>query len=304
LVNTDCAQDQTQYFSKTTKRFGRHARSFAHADFKGRQLCTGPVEFQPWCLDFRRVGRDDYCRPGPYSCSKLHKWCFVVHRPQSNHLPFLVRGFHTGRKTRRQTTPNEMEMVAQTVSQPDQITTKVSKPEIRSIGSTLDQKIEMLAKRILPTTPYLLTVPSSDPYIKHFEYENKNTPFAPWEVDELRYMTMICEGDRGVAFPQGDWQDKINSRSPASACSGTVTPRSERDPNKPLQKMSFADYKAGKRPTSSSQASVPNSSQPSKPATSQPKELSQTRYVHPNPIIPHLQVNDMLTFIVMSQRSV
>jgi hypothetical protein len=116
-----------------------------------------------------------------------------------------------------------------------------------------DKKIRVIAQRILPDIPHLVSVPTKHPYYRSFPDENRNTPFEDWEVRHLQHMTLVSTGSRGVAWVKGDWQDEYGATSPYSATrSGTATPRSERDLSKPRVKMSFADYKAGKRPQSSS----------------------------------------------------
>jgi hypothetical protein len=126
-----------------------------------------------------------------------------------------------------------------------------------------DKKISLIAQRILPDVPHLVSVPTKHPYMPIFPFENLRTPFEDWEVKHLQHMTLISSNNRGVAWVKGDWEDEINAFSPHNSGprSGTATPRSERDPSKPRTKMSFADYKAGKRPTSSSQPTIANSSQ-------------------------------------------
>jgi hypothetical protein len=139
--------------------------------------------------------------------------------------------------------------------------------------SHTDRQIGLLAHRTLPNMPHLVSVPTTNPYLKNFRYENLNTPFEEWEVKQLQYMTLVANADRGVAWVEGDWMDKISANSPNSgAGSGTVTPYSERDPSKPRVKMSLADYKAGKRPTSSSQ-------QP-RPTLPHARDISHSRYVN------------------------
>lgn len=120
-----------------------------------------------------------------------------------------------------------------------------------------DKKIRVMAQRILPDMPHLVSVPTKNPYGLTFPNENRNTPFDDWEVKHLQHMTLISNGSRGVAWVRGDWQDELGVTSPYSGGrSGTATPQSERDPNKPRSKISwkeYQEYKAGKRPQSSSQ---------------------------------------------------
>ena len=60
-------------------------------------------------------------------------------------------------------------------------------------------------------------------------------------------MTMISDGDRGVAAARGNWHDEIYNQSPGSAVSrsSSATPnsRSLKEAKKPKAKISFADYK-------------------------------------------------------------
>jgi hypothetical protein len=58
-------------------------------------------------------------------------------------------------------------------------------------------------------------------------------------------MTMISDGDRGVAAARGDWHDEIYNRSPGSADarSSTTTPNPSQGLKKPAVKMSISDYK-------------------------------------------------------------
>lgn len=118
-----------------------------------------------------------------------------------------------------------------------------------------DKKIGVMVQRILPNLPHLVEVPTTNPYRNKFEWENRNTPFEAWEVKELQHMTLVSEPNRGVAFIK-----RFEDFSPPNSGprSGTATPRSERDSNKARVKMSFADYKAGKRPGSSSQSALAN----------------------------------------------
>jgi hypothetical protein len=58
-------------------------------------------------------------------------------------------------------------------------------------------------------------------------------------------MTMISDGDRGVASAKGDWHDEIYNQSPGSADarSSTTTPNPAKELKKVANKMSFSDYK-------------------------------------------------------------
>lgn len=106
-------------------------------------------------------------------------------------------------------------------------------------------------------------MPTTTPFLPVFPHENQCTPFEPWEVSQLQYMTLISNGDRGVGCAQGNWEEAINARSPQSAelPSSASTPKSARDPKKPAVKMSIADYKkqkaTGARPSPRPAAATP-----------------------------------------------
>ena len=65
----------------------------------------------------------------------------------------------------------------------------------------------------------------------------------------MQHMTMLWDGNRGVARADGDWQNQINGRSPASlaARSSTTTPNPARETKIPSKKISIADYKNMKK---------------------------------------------------------
>lgn len=155
---------------------------------------------------------------------------------------------------------------------------------------SLDAKIDMLQTKLLPPIPHLLQVPTRDPYMGARPWEtNRNTPFEGWEWEHLQYMTLVPGDCRGVARPKGGWEEEMNARSPynmSRSRSGTATPRSERDPNKPRSKISLADYKNGIRATKK-----PVESQPTvdadkdkgsvKTAKTEPSKIAQNGNVEP-----------------------
>jgi hypothetical protein len=104
-----------------------------------------------------------------------------------------------------------------------------------------------IAAHISPQEPHLLNVSTDDPFYNHYYHEYERLPFEPNEVKQLQYMTMISDGDRGVAAARGDWHDEIYNQvaSPGSADarSSTTTPNPAKDLKKAAVKMSFSDYK-------------------------------------------------------------
>jgi len=169
---------------------------------------------------------------------------------------------------------------------------KISNGDSKSASAfqSLDAKIDMLQSKLLPPIPHLLQVPTRDPYMGARPWEtNRNTPFEGWEWEHLQYMTLVPGDCRGVARPKGGWEEEINARSPynmSRSRSGTATPRSERDPNKPRSKISLADYKNGiraaKKPVES-QATVDADKDKGsgKTAKTEPPKIAQNGNVEP-----------------------
>jgi hypothetical protein len=126
------------------------------------------------------------------------------------------------------------------------------------VAQSINKIDELTKKNYLPAVPYLVDVPSSNAYTREFPVENQadRSPFEQHEIVPCQYMTMVMNGSRGVLRVRGEWEDEINAKAPGSgsqsARSGTATPRSERDPNKPRIKMSLSDYRSGKKPSSTS----------------------------------------------------
>jgi hypothetical protein len=102
---------------------------------------------------------------------------------------------------------------------------------------------------VFPQEPHLLTVPTDDPFRNPYYHEYEKMPFEPHEVKQLQYMTMISDGDRGVAAARGDWHDEIYNQSPGSADapSSTSTPNPAKELKKAAVKMSISDYKNMKK---------------------------------------------------------
>lgn len=90
-----------------------------------------------------------------------------------------------------------------------------------------------------------MKVDTNNPFRNPSYYEYAKLPFEKHEVKQLQYMTMISDGDRGVASAKGDWHDEIYNQSPGSgdARSSTTTPNPAKEVKKVANKMSFSDYK-------------------------------------------------------------
>ncbi|KAH8657121.1 hypothetical protein BGZ60DRAFT_434770 [Tricladium varicosporioides] len=112
--------------------------------------------------------------------------------------------------------------------------------------SQLDKNIAQLKESQLPHIPHLLHVNINEPLPREFPHENQNTPFEWWEVKALQYMTLVADGDRGIALAKGDWEDEYSGppATSADARSSTTTPNPfNKDTKKPSVKYSIKDYK-------------------------------------------------------------
>ncbi|RDL33975.1 Uncharacterized protein BP5553_08343 [Venustampulla echinocandica] len=109
----------------------------------------------------------------------------------------------------------------------------------------LNKDIAALKADKLPHIPHLLLVTTDYPYLPVFPHENQNTPFAWWEVKDLQYMTLVSDGERGIALAKGDWEDEFaGPPSNSDRRSSTTTPNSfNKDSKKPSVKYSIKDYK-------------------------------------------------------------
>ncbi|KAF4628665.1 hypothetical protein G7Y89_g9491 [Cudoniella acicularis] len=110
----------------------------------------------------------------------------------------------------------------------------------------VNKQIALLKERQLPHIPHLLLVNTDYPYRPEFPHENQNTPFESWEVKALQYMTLVADGDRGIALAKGNWEDEYTGPPPTrgDARSSTTTPNPHnKDPKKPSVKYSIKDYK-------------------------------------------------------------
>lgn len=122
-----------------------------------------------------------------------------------------------------------------------------------------EKRIELLAQKVIPPMPHLLSVPTTKPYMRELPpWEKHTTPFAPWEVEACQYMSLVPYHDRGVIAARGDWAEEISNLSPSSnSGASTATPHSQGDANKPRKKITLADYK-GRRGSTQPPTPAPN----------------------------------------------
>lgn len=111
-----------------------------------------------------------------------------------------------------------------------------------------DRQITILKSKILPAEPFLLLVDEGSPKIRADSNQHRGTPFEPYEVRHLQYFTMTSSRNRGLAYLCGNWQEEIESCSPAAIeiqCQGlTISSKNTKVPSK---KISIADYKKLKK---------------------------------------------------------
>ena len=121
----------------------------------------------------------------------------------------------------------------------------------------LNARLGHISKRVLPSAPYMLTVPSDQPYTLTSYQANdwrRNTPFDVNE-EQLQYMSFLSRDfDDGLIRAIGGWDndkgeiiDNTSSRLEDSR-SGTTTPRPGQTTGK---KISLAEYKNKKATTQS-----------------------------------------------------
>lgn len=122
--------------------------------------------------------------------------------------------------------------------------TKTKKGFDSCLFDTIDRQILALKTKVLQAGPFLLLVDDQTLYPYTDSNHYRGTPFQPYEVRHLQYLTMMSGGNRGVALPCGDWQNEIESCSPAAIAlhiQGSST--SVKGTKPPSKKISIADYK-------------------------------------------------------------
>lgn len=122
--------------------------------------------------------------------------------------------------------------------------------------------LSQILAHISAQEPHLLTVPTDDPFRNPYYHEYEKMPFEPHEVKALQYMTMISDGDRGVAAARGDWHDEIYNQSgspagSADARSSTTTPNPAKEMKKAAVKLSISEYNNLKKGIKPSPKPVP-----------------------------------------------
>lgn len=113
--------------------------------------------------------------------------------------------------------------------------------------SPVDTRLERLRDKVFPTSPYLLTVPTTYRVSSHQANDwRRGSPFGAHE-EQLQYLTFLTrERDDTLLGAVGDWDDgngaimEKTSSHPYGARSGTNSPLPGQAPKK---KISFQAYK-------------------------------------------------------------
>ena len=109
----------------------------------------------------------------------------------------------------------------------------------------LDERLRRASEKILPPSPYLLTVPTSKPFhldAGQVEEWRKGTPFSAEEA-HLQYMSFMPHWDSGLITPIGGWADEkgeMIDEEKEKRKSASATPQVG------AKKMSLAEYKQRK----------------------------------------------------------
>ena len=110
--------------------------------------------------------------------------------------------------------------------------------------SPIDARLQKLTDNVLPSSPYILTIPTNYRVGSHQIHDwRRGSPFAAHE-EQLSYLSFLARtfDEDNVMQAIGDWDDgngAIKDKNP-DARSGTSSPLPGQAPKK---KISFADYK-------------------------------------------------------------
>ncbi|KAI9699353.1 MAG: hypothetical protein M1836_002964 [Candelina mexicana] len=121
-----------------------------------------------------------------------------------------------------------------------------TKPELDD-PDNIDARLQRLIKNVLPKSPYLLTVPSNNPYRVHHQQANNWKINSPFDTDEedLQYMSFLYrDWDDSILVARGNWDDEgrimeNGTSSRTELRSGTSTPSQGQK-----KKITLSDYKS------------------------------------------------------------
>ena len=110
-------------------------------------------------------------------------------------------------------------------------------PELRE----LDAKLKNISEKVIPASPYILTVPSNRPFnlsAHQADDLRRGTPFKAQEA-QLQYLSFLADWDNGLITPVGGWDnEKGEIMEQASVARSTTT-----TPKVGAKKISMSDYK-------------------------------------------------------------
>ncbi|KAI9759388.1 MAG: hypothetical protein M4579_002377 [Chaenotheca gracillima] len=117
--------------------------------------------------------------------------------------------------------------------------------DVKDDPDRVDERLQFLTRHILPTSPYLLSVPTKSPYrVAPHQQDNwrVGVPFAADE-EELQYMSFLPrDRDDGLLVARANWETNGAMEGAADGQSGTATPV-----NGNLKKISLSTYKNKKK---------------------------------------------------------
>lgn len=133
----------------------------------------------------------------------------------------------------------------------------------------LNSRLRIVSEKIIPSSPYILTVPEAPKYWLSPEQTTdwrRGTPFAHNE-ETLQYISFLNRDfDQGLIRAVGGWDNEkgelmMSSPNGQAAISGTTTPRQGQTAGK---KISLADYKNKKAAgqTGAKEVAKPNGQEP------------------------------------------
>ena len=108
----------------------------------------------------------------------------------------------------------------------------------------LDARLQTISSKIIPASPYILTVPAQSAYpLSSHQTDDfrRRTPFNPDE-DSLQYLSFLPDWDNGLIAPVGDWSNERGEMVDKTPQKQEM--RNSDRPSKPgAKKISLSAYK-------------------------------------------------------------
>ena len=130
----------------------------------------------------------------------------------------------------------------------DAVTTKYTANKLQSYPQSqhpelreLDARLKNISEKVIPASPYLLTVPNVRPFnLTSHQADDllRGTPFTAKE-EQLQYLSFLADWDDGLITPVGGWDnEKGEIMEQVSVTRSTTT-----TPKVGAKKISMSDYK-------------------------------------------------------------